>query len=358
MAQRSGPPSSLTPRSLYDADPVAEADLWFLPADTTDSDQAGVLEALTSGPGMSSAWHEAQAALAVPLARVAGLGALDERLLRSTAGAKQRLALLEAAEISWLAGERISAERLALWIGLRAAAAASDCGGVGAGGLGGATPGRRAGTGGRSGGTRRVSRPPGGLVSRSARHTRILGGRLADWSAAIADGEGLHPFVRAAFGLWVWRLAGLSGAGPAGDLEAMVVAARLAADARGGEARCSCRWRWPDRRAARPGGSVADRLARWLDAAERSVLAALLHLDRLEAWRTRALAATAHLSGRTPPLLIGVLADWPLVSAPLAEQRTGASRAAVQRNIDLLAAKGLLREATGQGRYRMWAARL
>jgi DNA-binding IclR family transcriptional regulator len=45
---------------------------------------------------------------------------------------------------------------------------------------------------------------------------------------------------------------------------------------------------------------------------------------------------------------------WPLVIAPLADGQTGASRAAVQRNLNLLTTRGLLREVTGQGRYRMW----
>jgi hypothetical protein len=348
--------SDATPRSLYDPDPVAEDHLWFLPA--AASEPAGSAGPLHRSTGIAAAWHEAQAALALPLARAAGLfGALDERLSRRVGGARHRLAVLEAAEISWLAGERISADRLALWIGLRAGAAGDD-----APALARAAWAARRLAGGPG--------PAGGPVALAAFLDRQevqhrgehaprddLGGRLEDWSAAIAGGEGLHPFVRSAFGLWAWRMAGLSGAGPAGDLDAMVVASRLAAEAgRGGAPFLPLALAGPQ--AARPAGSVPERLARWLDAAERSVLAALLHLDRLEAWQARALAATAHLSGRTPPLLIDVLADWPLVSAPLAEEKTGASRAAVQRNLDLLAAQGLLREATGQGRYRMWAARL
>ncbi len=61
------------------------------------------------------------------------------------------------------------------------------------------------------------------------------------------------------------------------------------------------------------------------------------------------------LSSRTPARLIACLARWPLVSAPLAEAETGASRAAVQRDPDLLVARGLAREVTGQGRYGVWA---
>ena len=35
---------------------------------------------------------------------------------------------------------------------------------------------------------------------------------------------------------------------------------------------------------------------------------------------------------------------------------TGGGRAAVQRNLALMEARGLIREMTGQGRYRMWRA--
>lgn len=57
-----------------------------------------------------------------------------------------------------------------------------------------------------------------------------------------------------------------------------------------------------------------------------------------------------------PRALRAVLTEWPLVSAPMAETMTGASRAAVQRNLAWMEARGLIREMTGQGRYRMWRA--
>jgi Fe2+ or Zn2+ uptake regulation protein len=45
-----------------------------------------------------------------------------------------------------------------------------------------------------------------------------------------------------------------------------------------------------------------------------------------------------------------------MLAAPQAEVETGTSRAAVQRNLDVLVARGLVREVTGQGRFRVWAA--
>jgi hypothetical protein len=80
------------------------------------------------------------------------------------------------------------------------------------------------------------------------------------------------------------------------------------------------------------------------------------NLDDIEAWSARAETEMAPLTGKTPPALRKVLTEWPLVSAPMAEALTGASRAAVQRNLDWMEEQGLVREMTGQGRYRMWRA--
>jgi hypothetical protein len=106
----------------------------------------------------------------------------------------------------------------------------------------------------------------------------------------------------------------------------------------------------------RAAGPPADRLARWLGGTEVTCRAAMRHLDDIEAWAARAETAMVPLSGRTPPALSAVLAEWPLVSAPMAEARTGASRAAVQRNLAWMQARGPIREVTGPGRYRMWRA--
>ena len=89
-------------------------------------------------------------------------------------------------------------------------------------------------------------------------------------------------------------------------------------------------------------------------------VAAMRYLDDIEAWSDHAKIVMSPLSGRTPSALCEVLTEWPLVSAPMAEKRTGVSRAAVQRNLAWMQAHGLIREVTGQGqgqgRFRMWRA--
>lgn len=85
-------------------------------------------------------------------------------------------------------------------------------------------------------------------------------------------------------------------------------------------------------------------------------MTAMRHIDDIEAWAIRAETLMSPLSGKTPPVLRAVLTEWPLVSAPMVEMLTRASRAVVQRNLAWMEAQGLIRELTGQGRYRMWRA--
>lgn len=97
-------------------------------------------------------------------------------------------------------------------------------------------------------------------------------------------------------------------------------------------------------------GPTEARLSGWVMCAHRATLPALLMLERIAAWRARATAETADLSGRIPARPIDALA------AQQAETETNASRDAVQRNLDTLTQRGLIRELTGQGRFRVWAA--
>jgi Fic family protein len=99
-------------------------------------------------------------------------------------------------------------------------------------------------------------------------------------------------------------------------------------------------------------------LAVWLAGALRETQGALLHLDRLRAWQHRAKTTLSGWQGRTHLPLIHILMAWPMVSAAMAETLTGANRSTVQRNLTALQATGLLREVTGQGRYRLWTAQL
>jgi hypothetical protein len=135
-------------------------------------------------------------------------------------------------------------------------------------------------------------------------------------------------------------------------MEAAVTAARIAAS--DGKGAIFAPLAMAGAGGLRAGGLPVDRLARWLDGMETACLAAMRHLDEIEAWKERAETEMSSLSGRTHHALRAVLTEWPLVSAPMAEALTSASRAAVQRNLAWMETRGLIHEVTKQGRYRMW----
>ena len=291
-------------------------------------------------------WRKAEAGHAARLARVAGrVGALDDRLKRGPEGWRHRLALIEAADLSWLNGDRIGPDRLALWISMRLSGVQDDTAALARVGWA----------------VRRLSGGPGPEVDLSAFLDRRDPENLADAAEPFADRAGgwldltaqaseLHPITRACLGFHLWSLAGL---GQQGDrMEAAVTAARIAASE--GKGAVFAPLAMGGAGGLRVGGPPAERLARWLDGMETACLTAMRHLDDIDEWAARAKADMSSLSGRTPPALHRVLTEWPLVSAPMAEVLTGASRAAVQRNLAWMEAQGLIRELTGQGRYRMW----
>ena len=176
--------------------------------------------------------------------------------------------------------------------------------------------------------------------------------RAGGWLEVMETAADLHPITRACMGYHLWSLAGL---GQHGDqLEAAVTAARIAAsDVRGA---VFAPLAMGGAGGLHVSGLPPDRLARWLDGMNSAILTAMRTLDDIEAWTGRAENLMAQLSGRTPVALRKAFSQWPLVSAPMAEAVTGASRAAVQRNLAWMEASGLISEVTGQGRYRVWLA--
>jgi len=339
---------------VEEGEEASEDDLWFLP---------GPIEAepddLPPGPraepreaAVLDDWRKAEAGQAAPLARVAGrLGALDDRLMRGPDGWRHRLALIEAADLGWLTGDRVAPDRLALWLSLRLSGVQDDAAALARVGWA----------------VRRLAGGPGpeadlaAFLDRRDPETMTataepFADRVGGWRDLMAQAADLHPITRACLGFHLWALAGL---GPQGDrIEAAVTASRIAAGACGGAifVPLAIGGAQSVSGGLRAGGPPAERLARWLDGMETACRAAMRHLDDIEAWAARAEAAMARLSGRTPPALRAVLTEWPLISAPMAEALTGASRAAVQRNLAWMEAHCLIREVTGQGRYRMWRA--
>jgi len=338
---------------MVDAEEVeqtSEHDLWFLPGPMEEEP-----DYLPPGPraepceaAVLDDWRKAEASSAARLARVAGrIGALDDRLKRGPERWKHRLALIEASDLSWFVGDRIGPDRLALWISMRLSGVQDDTAALARVGWA----------------VRRLTGGPGpeadlpAFLDRRDPENMVddaepLADRAGGWLDLIAQAADFHPITRACMGFHLWSLAGL---GQQGDwMEAAVTASRVAASE--GRGAVFAPMAMGGAGGLRVGGPPAERLARWLDGMETACLTAKRHLDDIEAWAARVDAAMIPLSGKTPPALRAVVAEWPLVSAPMAETLTGASRAAVQRNLAWMEARGLIREVTGQGRFRMWRA--
>jgi hypothetical protein len=352
-----------------------DADLWFLPGPMEDEP-----DYLPPGPppeakesDVVDAWRAAEAGQAAQLARVAArLGILDERLRRGPAGWRQRLALIEAADLSWLTQDRIGLDRLSLYLALRVSTVADDAQALYRIGwtvrrlTGGPAPlARRSGGGDLETFLDRRDRPgqgerfedakaPLGVVEMAGREA--FDDRAAGWLAMIDQAADLHPMTRACMGFHLWHVAELS---PVDDpLEAAVTAARVAITDLAPSGSAPGAIFAPIAMGGGGGfraiGDPPARLARWLSAMESATFAALRRLEEIEAWAAAAERTMAPLSGKTPPMLRHLFTSWPLVSVQMAEKLTGAHRATVQRNIDWMEERGLIREVTGQGRYRMW----
>lgn len=322
-------------------------DLWFLPADEpTETDLLPLPRADRALLFPAAEWQAAEAALTADLAALCfDFGRLEERLRVLGPGARHRLALHEVSSLGWWTGDRLPVDRLILWISLQIGATGTDAQALTHGGWA----------------VRRLTSGPAPVAPGRAQAMAALLGlpdgagadRIHDSCEVIERMAGLHPVTQAAVQFHLWRMVGT---GSARDVEAAVLGARLGGSIAGQAAFLPLALAGFSALAAQ--GTPERRLAAWITGAHQAVLAALLHLERLTSWVARAEAAIADLSGRTPPQLLRLLADWPGVSAPMAEQVTGASRAAVQRNLDLFSQRGLLRELTGQGRYRVWMAAL
>jgi hypothetical protein len=334
-------------------DPDAEpADLWFLPDAEEEEGHLlpGGLQAVPRALIDAPTWRAAEGALAADLADLAfDVGRLAERVSMVGPGAVQRLAQAEAASLSWWTGDRISTDRLALWLSYRIGAAEEDGGGL----IRTAWAARRLTAKGQGADLAALL---AGSLGEEGRHDDAL---ITDAVVALEALADLSPITRGCALNQLWRSLDERPDHLRG-LEAAVLGARLAAGQAGGRGGSGSLPFLPltltGFTALTATGAPDRRLSGWIAGAHRAVLSALMTLERVATWQARAEAETTDLSGRTPARLIAALAAHPMLAAPQAEAETGASRAAVQRNLDVLVARGLVREVTGQGRFRVWAA--
>ena len=217
-----------TTESPNDREAPPDANLWFVPGppeEEPDFLPPPLPRAEPAERDQIADWEKAQAGQAAHLARVsARLGALNERLRWGPEGWRYRRALIDASELSWLTGGRVSADRLGLWQALCGRGASDDVAAL-----------QRV-----AWAFRRLSGGPGpepdlaGFLERQeVDGAEPLSDKIAAWDTVMAATGSLHPILRACFAFHLWPLTGI---GAGGDmLEGAVVAARLAAeDGQGG----------------------------------------------------------------------------------------------------------------------------
>jgi hypothetical protein len=351
---------ALSPRSIWDDDPDDDAldPLRLVEPDLSPTDTAP----RPPGPG-AEAWLEAERALARPLAEaVEAFARLDERLRAwdpaHARAAVERLALGQAAALLWAEGAAVEAERLTLWgasrIGRGAgeeaamARAAWAARRLARGRWGPASPGAA---------PRPLGRTPadegeGGARAAAAARRRADAWPAAagEWAAGLRTLRAAHRFTQACAAERAWTRAGPSVRTDA--VEPAVAAMRIAGRAGRGGAPFA-----PLARRRSPGGArPVDALRGFCADLAAGCAGALIVLERTQVWRARAEDGVADLSGRTPRALVALLAARVAVSAQDAADAAGVSVSAAQRNLALLAERGLAREITGQGRFRMWRA--
>jgi len=356
-------PDSDAKTSIYDTVPD-ERDLWFVPPPPADTDptappwpQAERREVHTA-----KVWKKAEAGQGRALADTAAAVARLDQALMDAEGTPDWLAAREIAGLSWAEGRRLTPERIALYGVLRLSATAEDHRDL-----------ARAEWARARLTSTRDALDPEAFLGRGSGQGKGQDKGLGDGLAAVSDqpiGEewralvqqwrdqisaaDLHPISRAAYAFHLWRMLGLA---PHGTLlEPTLLAARIGATS------LHALKFLPMAQAGISGlqktGTAETRLAGFLRDVTGASRAGLLHLSQRRAWQNRAEAALADLSGRTPGALVAALGAVPVLSAMQAEQMTGASRAAVSRNLALLVRLGLAREITGQSRYRFWKAAL
>lgn len=340
------------PAGLYDADEDQSGDEahWFLPSneDPDEEGRAPYLPKLGKDAQTladPAEWAAAEAGIAHDLALLAhDHGRLSERLRAMGEGPTERLANAEALAFGWWTGDRVAADRLALWLSLRIGATGDDAGEF-----------TRIAWAARRLAAPNMGDDPAAHLGDSQHRMGNLPLEVGDVLSAL---DQLHPVTRGCAAFHLWR-----GLDDRPDhlrgIEAAVLGARIAA----GRAAQTASLRFLPLAQAGFGGLAASgpparKLAIWVTSAHQAVLASLMMLERLSLWQDRARAATEDLSGRTPGRLIDCLMRHAMVSAPLAQSGTAASRAAVQRNLDLFQKRDLVREVTGHGRFRVWTTQL
>ena len=350
------------PPSPYDSAPTPEEELWFLPGPSeADGAVNAGSAALSSQKTRFNAWSAGEAhhyrALVDAAEAVARYG---ERLATLPSDVMERVALRTVSAVLRAEGNWIAPEQIALFRALRVGSQdqtrdleraswavrrlVAQNGGPNPldDGMHAFLDRRHTQSGLPADSTAAPDRPVG-------RELEALGDKWIESLRYLGD---LHPLTRAAYGLRLWQHLEVT---PAHDLLEPMIACGLI-----GSAKSAPFLAWPEGRqlAALNSGDPQDRILAFYQAVQGGALGALMEMDRLVSWRSKARETTRDLSGRTPGSLIETALRFPVFSADLAARFAKCTPMSARRNLNLFSDRGLLREVTGQQRYRFWTARI
>ena len=346
-----------SPRSPYDPEPPAEEDLWFLPALDDDAGPPDMpwpvapREASLEPDVWRAAEKECYRDLLVAVQAVTRFG---ERLRHFSKEVCERFALDTVSSILRGEGIWIGPEQIALYRTLRLASGEQAQDLTRANWavrrlLAAANP-REEGLHGFLGRTE-VDAPKQVLGEE-----RPLGGELTllseNWARGLDGLFDCHALTQSAFGFALWRREGIT---PYEELLEPTIAALTIGTGEMAPILPMAQGHRLDRHTLKPGSAGAEaRLKVFYEAVEAGALAATLELDRLATWQERTHGAIADLSGRTPPRLVKAMLKARVVSAEWLAAEIGCSPASARRNLKVFEDRGLVREVTGQERYKFW----
>lgn len=339
--------------SVYEGD-GGEDDLWFLPdPDAVLRDREMPLpRADRRALDDPTEWFAAQGAHAAQLARAAmAVGQLDMLVAEMGQGAIQRLALREAEALTWAAGTPIALDEIGR--DQLQARARTDLAGLQTA---------------RWAVRRLMGEGPlddlrGFLgLHRTAQNEALQDTAFRLTGQAFDEAEdGFHEaraqlrqaqcFVRAAYERHLWRLAELSPEDR--QIEAAVWAGRRMA------AECTALTFVPMGQTHRRfRGTGAHEFGRYLAAIAEGAVGVKAELLRVRTWAKAAKVEAAQIKGDTPARIIDALLAKPLCSTEMVEQAVGVSRDTAERVLRRLHQLGVIREITGNARFRIWSAGL
>jgi len=349
----------VSPPSIYESEPTPEEDLWFLPGPPEDfaPGDSPLIFVQRQQKVAPKDWLAAERAEYRGLVAAAeALARFGARLAALPADVVERIALQSVAAMLRSEGVWLKAEQIALFRALRIGSQEETRDLERASWAVRRLIAMRKGQPLEEGLREFLGRQKVAERSALPHEDRALGEELdvagVDWMRQLEETGALHPLSRAACGVFLWRRLQITA--PDEALEPMVAASLMGA---GGQAPFL-----PVPEGVSPvhlrASSPQEALSSFYRMVEQGALAAHLQVERLLTWRERASELTEDLSGRTPPSLVETALRFPVFSAELAARLAKCAPMSARRNIKIFEERGLLREVTGQKRYRFWSARL